>query len=848
MKRFLILIALIAGAAGSCQRFDTDITPARTSVSFNAHLEETRTVFGDKEGSLYPVLFTSQDEQVAVSLNLGTPVMAKVTPGADGRSATFRADFPATSGDCQFAVFSPAGALKDFAPAQGKVSVSIPAEQTPSATSCDPAAQLLAGFTTSVSGLPQQVGVTLSHLTAYAKVNFTGIPDLKGASIMSASITSQDFCLAGDADISLLTQGFSFPSGSHTVKAVTHSAENVWFGLAPCASGGTSFTFELETGAGSYRKTVTLPEGRDFASGKVASFNVDMSSAEFVAPDRKSISILAIGNSFSVDAMEYLYKILKQVGYENISLGNLYIGGCTLETHAGNLRSKGNYTYYTNNSDKWNSVSQNSIAAMKSQKWDYVSIQQGSPVSGRPASYEPYLSEIIDSVKVLCPGAKIMWHMTWAYQWNYTSTNFGNYGYNQDVMYSDIVSSVKEKVLSRDDIAFVIPSGTAIQNLRTSTYGDNWNRDGFHMHYGRGRLATAMMWAKSITGCSLQNISYSPASYPVDSEQLAAIKQAVEAAYEKPFEVTPFDPQYTPNTTLRNMVSQAGYNLDDYVELPWMATKKAYFNSTSGAAMFSAFNGRTDSNLANFVCTSSYFGKDDLPEGTLLVVKSGWQYRPEGWTNLRTSTSSSSRPANVSTPIVKVSSSWWGTWNYRAFNISKTAGGALSAAELADPHANFAIFVPKKAQVVQNPSCDEIVTLSGRDLSNYNKMTLSFTRSAYYYSNSNYLSNLVTDASNSPQFSATRIFTKSELPSGTLIVVTDGYQYRPEAWVDLSTKNEASVRPGNVSAPLTVVDINWWAGFNYRGFNLSKIGNSTALSSAEMQKMESSFAIYIPKK
>ena len=63
----------------------------------------------------------------------------------------------------------------------------------------------------------------------------------------------------------------------------------------------------------------------------------------------KSIKVLAIGNSFSVDAMEYLYGMLEDVGYEEIVLGNLYIGGCTLETHASNFTAdKGAYTYYLN--------------------------------------------------------------------------------------------------------------------------------------------------------------------------------------------------------------------------------------------------------------------------------------------------------------------------------------------------------------------------------------------------------------------------------------------------------------------------------------------------------------------
>ena len=51
-----------------------------------------------------------------------------------------------------------------------------------------------------------------------------------------------------------------------------------------------------------------------------------------------SIKILAIGNSFSVDAMEYLYGMLVDLGYEEIVLGNLYTAGCTRESHATNFQ------------------------------------------------------------------------------------------------------------------------------------------------------------------------------------------------------------------------------------------------------------------------------------------------------------------------------------------------------------------------------------------------------------------------------------------------------------------------------------------------------------------------------
>ena len=39
------------------------------------------------------------------------------------------------------------------------------------------------------------------------------------------------------------------------------------------------------------------------------------------------MKVLAIGNSFSVDSMEYLFYILKDLGQTDIFLGNLFVGG-----------------------------------------------------------------------------------------------------------------------------------------------------------------------------------------------------------------------------------------------------------------------------------------------------------------------------------------------------------------------------------------------------------------------------------------------------------------------------------------------------------------------------------------
>ena len=52
-----------------------------------------------------------------------------------------------------------------------------------------------------------------------------------------------------------------------------------------------------------------------------------------VPSDGQTLKVLAIGNSFSQDAAEqYLYELFKASGQEAV-VGNMYIGGCTIDTH-----------------------------------------------------------------------------------------------------------------------------------------------------------------------------------------------------------------------------------------------------------------------------------------------------------------------------------------------------------------------------------------------------------------------------------------------------------------------------------------------------------------------------------
>ena len=254
----------------------------------------------------------------------------------------------------------------------------------------------------------------------------------------------------------------------------------------------------------------------------------------------KSISILAIGNSFSVDAMEYLYGILKDVGYEDITLGNLYIGRCTLETHANNFTNNSDsYTYYTNTSGTWTKKTfYRPLDALESNEWDIITMQQGSAVSGIPSSYDTYLLSLVQTVMSHCENARLVWHMTWAYQANSPHSGFANYNNDQMTMYNAILNAVQTKVVSKGLFSDVIPNGTAVQNMRTSFIGDILTRDGHHMSYDKGRYLTALTFAKALTGRDIDAVTYIPSTCTFTEKEILAMKEAANNACKSPYEVT----------------------------------------------------------------------------------------------------------------------------------------------------------------------------------------------------------------------------------------------------------------------------------------------------------------------
>ena len=251
-----------------------------------------------------------------------------------------------------------------------------------------------------------------------------------------------------------------------------------------------------------------------------------------------TLKILAIGNSFSDDTMEYVYQIAKDLGVENMVLGILYIGGCTLDTHWSCANEqKPSYEYRRNTGSGWQTTKDTKMStALMDENWDYVTIQQASPEAGDSASFT-HLDELITFARERVPKtAQLYWNMTWAYQGDCENTQFGMYDYDQMKMYSAITQTAQSVIVPNDAFTALIPTGTAIQNVRTSFIGDTVNRDGYHLNYQIGRYTVGLALVRVVLDMPIDNVTFKPDGVSAEEQKVAI--EAVNNAVQTPFDVT----------------------------------------------------------------------------------------------------------------------------------------------------------------------------------------------------------------------------------------------------------------------------------------------------------------------
>lgn len=226
------------------------------------------------------------------------------------------------------------------------------------------------------------------------------------------------------------------------------------------------------------------------------------------------LKILSLGNSFSMNAQHHLGDIAAADGFP-LLLGNLVIGGCSLQTHYENLVSgEKKYAYYkTGQECRYESID----VAVNEEDWDIVTLQQASHFSGKSESYYPYLLEIAAYIRKQLPKVEIVMHQTWAYEIDSGHGCFDWYDRDQIKMYQALKSAYAEAAKKLGGVR-IIPCGDVIQALRETPTFDyshggkslNLKSDGFHLQEAYGQYAAAAAWYETLCGKSILENTYFP--------------------------------------------------------------------------------------------------------------------------------------------------------------------------------------------------------------------------------------------------------------------------------------------------------------------------------------------------
>ena len=363
--------------------------------------------------------------------------------------------------------------------------------------------------------------------------------------------------------------------------------------------------------------------------------------------DDGALKVLLIGNSFSQDTCYLSFQAAKAMGIEDVKIANLYIGAGSISDHIYRHKQGATATFQQSTSKGgWSSTNATLETAVKSENWDFILLQQVSSLSGEAYSFES-VNALVDIIEPMCPNARLGWNMTWAYQSTFNDARFDSYDRDQAKMYQSIVLATQSKILTNDRIEIVVPTGTVIQNVRSSYIGDTLTRDGYHLNESLGRQAASLALVHALTGVSIDGVNTTNYNKITDEKALVVVIEAIKNAIKAPFEVT--ESQYKDEAEVvppeNPDVNEGGDNtggntggdntgnegtdtpsteISGYTQLTvseMELTRNQYYNSSNG----------TISTGTN-VCFPGYytvkkFTKETLPVGSKIFVAAGWQYR-----------------------------------------------------------------------------------------------------------------------------------------------------------------------------------------------------------------------------
>ena len=256
--------------------------------------------------------------------------------------------------------------------------------------------------------------------------------------------------------------------------------------------------------------------------------------------------ILAIGNSYSNNAIYYISRIAESIG-QKVSATSLYQAGCPFERHV---------QFYNNDTKAYKfyvdavNISGTGLNTMKEvfklQNYDYITIQQAPARATLFSTYwteeKPWLADLYAIIKKHQPWAKILIHQTWSFSHKSSTegTEWWATTYKDSremfLLMKDAYEQAADK-LGIDKETGIIPVGLAVQLAKDEYgYSDSYNlgysklypadsSDEYaakhcenralytdnidHLNH-RGRYLASCVWLEKIFGYDCRDATYFP--------------------------------------------------------------------------------------------------------------------------------------------------------------------------------------------------------------------------------------------------------------------------------------------------------------------------------------------------
>ena len=226
---------------------------------------------------------------------------------------------------------------------------------------------------------------------------------------------------------------------------------------------------------------------------------------------KADLKVLDIGNSYTQDAQTYLPQIIQASGIgTDFSLYRAFRPNGSFKTWVDCWNDADYETYNVAfcagtqiggiSGNGYNNDGTLFRKALQTVKWDIILIHQVSTYSNDYSLWEGhgaggYLQELIRLIRITNPQATVGYLMTHSYRGSYWANSEGS----SLLRWKNIAEATKQLKLEYD-IDFIIPYGTAVQNLRASSLNDSYefSEDGTHMGAGLGDYVAGCCYFESL--------------------------------------------------------------------------------------------------------------------------------------------------------------------------------------------------------------------------------------------------------------------------------------------------------------------------------------------------------------